>query len=315
MRRIVITGVPPVQILDVTGPYEVFSHIAEYQILLANPTGDNFLPSHRGLSLSGAVPLDQIEGKIDTLLLAGGPGAEQGQYDSEFLQWLQKAASRSRRVASICTGAFLLAAAGLLDGKKAVTHWNFCDRLAREFPKVKVESDPIYLRDGSVYTSAGITAGIDLCLALVEEDFGHQAALTIARQLVMFLVRPGGQSQYSLMLSHQAITSQPLRELQVWMLEHLREDLTIDKLAERMGVSARQFTRICLRETRMNPGRFVDLLRVEAAQQMIDSSSLGLKEIADACGFKTADSMRRTFLRVLGASPHDYASRFKRNAL
>jgi transcriptional regulator GlxA family with amidase domain len=224
----------------------------------------------------------------------------------------REAAGRSRRIASICTGTFLLAAAGLLDGKRAVTHWDFCDRLARKFPKVIVCPDPIYLRDGSIYTSAGITAGIDLTLALVEEDHGHQASLSVARQLVMFLVRPGGQAQYSHMLSRQAGTSEPLRELQVWMLENLKENLTVERLAERIGMSARHFSRVFLREMNMNPGQFVDRMRVEAARQMIDSSSMGLKEIAGACGFNSADSMRRTFLRVLGVTAGDDVMRFKR---
>jgi transcriptional regulator GlxA family with amidase domain len=178
-------------------------------------------------------------------------------------------------------------------------------------PKVVVRPEPIYLRDGSIYTSAGITAGIDLSLALVEEDHGHETALKIARFLVMFLVRPGGQAQYSHTLSHQAITSRPLRELQVWMLQHLREDLIVESLAGRIGMSARHFTRICLRDTGMNPGQFVDRMRVEAAQQIIDSSSRGLKEVADTCGFKSADAMRHTFLRVLGVTAAEYASRFK----
>jgi transcriptional regulator GlxA family with amidase domain len=312
MRKIVITGPPPVQVLDVTGPLEVFAGTPGYEIVLGTPDGSNLLHTSRGFALTNAVPLAEISGKIDTLLIAGGPGAECGLYDPGYLAWIADAATRSRRVASICTGAFLLAAAGLLDGRQAVTHWNFCDRLAREFPAVNVRPDPIFLRDGSIYTSAGITAGIDLSLALVEEDHGHKAALTVARQLVMFLVRPGGQSQYSHMLARQAITSQPLRELQVWMIEHLRDDLTIDRLAERMGLSPRHFTRVCLRETRMNPGQFVDRMRVEAAQQMIDSSAMGLKEIADASGFQTADSMRRTFLRVLGITPAEYTKRFKR---
>jgi transcriptional regulator GlxA family with amidase domain len=261
--------------------------------------------------LADATPIADVQGPIDTLVITGGPGAESGSYDPAFIAWIAKAASQSRRVASICTGAFLLAEAGLLNGKQAVTHWTFCDRLAREYPKVIVRPEPIYLRDGSIYTSAGITAGIDLSLALVEEDHGHEIALKIARFLVMFLVRPGGQAQYSHMLSHQAITSLPLRELQVWMLQHLGEDLTVESLAERIGMSARHFTRVCLRETGMNPGQFVDRMRVEAAQQIIDSSSRGLKEIADACGFKSADAMRRTFLRVLGVTAGEYASRFK----
>jgi transcriptional regulator GlxA family with amidase domain len=311
MRKVVIVGPPPVQILDVTGPLEVFSNAPGYEIQLANPGLERTLKTNRGVVLADATPIADVQGPIDTLVIAGGPGAENGSYDPNFIAWIAKAGSQARRVASICTGAFLLAEAGLLNGKQAVTHWTFCDRLAREYPKVAVRPEPIFLRDGSIYTSAGITAGIDLSLTLVEEDHGHETALRIARFLVMFLVRPGGQAQYSHMLSHQAVTSQPLRELQVWMLQHLREPLTVESLAERIGMSARHFTRVCLRETGMNPGQFVDRMRVEAAQQVIDSSSRGLKEIADSCGFQSADAMRRTFLRVLGVTAAEYARRFK----
>ena len=311
MRKVVIVGPPPVQVLDVTGPLEVFSNAPDYEIQLANPGPGRTLQTNRGVVLADATPIADLHGPIDTLVIAGGPGAESGTYDPNFIAWIAKVARQSRRVASICTGAFVLAEAGLLNGKRVATHWNSCERLAREYPKVVVRPEPIYLRDGSIYTSAGITAGIDLSLALVEEDHGHETALKIARFLVMFLVRPGGQAQYSHMLSHQAATSQPLRELQVWMLQHLREDLTVESLAERIGMSARHFTRVCLRETGMNPGRFVDRLRVEAAQQSIDSSSCGLKEVADTCGFKSAEAMRRTFLRVLGVTAAEYASRFK----
>lgn len=313
MRRIVISGPPPVQILDVTGPLEVFSNAPGYRIEIATPDDSHLLRTNRGISLTNATAIQNISGPIDTLIIAGGPGAESGTYDDVYLRWIAEAAGRSRRVASICTGTFLLAAAGLLDGKRAVTHWDFCDRLAREFPSVIVCPDPIFLRDGAIYTSAGITAGIDLTLALVEEDHGHKMALKVARQLVMFLVRPGGQAQYSHMLSRQAVTSEPLRELQIWMLEHLRDDLTVERLAERIGMSARHFSRVCKRETNINPGQFVDRMRVEAAQQMIDSSSLGLKEIADACGFQSADSMRRAFSRVIGITAGEYAERFKRS--
>lgn len=249
MRRVVITGPPPVQILDVSGPLEVFSNAPGYDGHLVSPDGERSLRTNRGINLGDATPLREFSGLIDTLVVAGGPGAEIGVYDARLIAWIAEAAQGCRRVASICTGAFVLAEAGLLDGKEAVTHWRFCDRLEREYPKVKVRRDPIYLRDGCVYTSAGITAGIDLALALVEEDHGHRISLEIARFLVMFLVRPGGQAQYGHMLSHQAGASQPLRELQVWMLENLRENLTVESLAERLGVSARHFTRVCLRET------------------------------------------------------------------
>jgi transcriptional regulator GlxA family with amidase domain len=313
MRKVVITGPTPIQILDVTGPLEVFSNVPGYEVILGSPDGNHQILTSRGVSLSNAMPLSEITGPIDTLLVAGGPGAESGVYDKQFLTWLRSAAMRSRRIASICTGAFPLAAARLLDGKQVVTHWDFCDRLAREFPSINVKRNPIFLRDGSIYTCAGITTSIDLTLALIEEDHGRKVALEVARHLVMFLVRPGGQSQYSHMLSHQAVTSQPLRELQVWMMEHLREPLTVEILAERMSMSPRHFTRICMRETKASPGQFVDRLRVETAQQMIDSSTMGLKEIADACGFRTADAMRRTFLRVIGITAAEYSSCFNRN--
>lgn len=313
MRKIVIVGPPPVQILDVTGPLEVFSGAPGYEIQLATPEAGDTLRTHRDISLGKAVSIEKLHGSIDTLVIAGGIGAESGSYDPHFIAWVRNAATRSRRIAAICTGAFILAEAGLLDGKQAVTHWSFCGRLAREYPKVRVTPEPIFVKDGNIYTSAGITAGIDLSLALVEEDCGHAVALQLARFLVMYLVRPGGQSQYSHMLSRQAATSQPLRELQVWMLENLQADLTVEALAERLGVSSRHFTRICLQETGLNPGQLVDRLRVEAAQQLIDSSSKGLKEIADACGFKSAEVMRRVFLRTLGISAADYAKRFRRH--
>jgi transcriptional regulator GlxA family with amidase domain len=312
MRNVVISGPPPVQILDVTGPLEVFSNVPHYRVSMVAADGSGELQTSRGVSIAGAVSPEDLSGNIDTLVIAGGPGAESGQYTREYVDWIADAASRSRRVASICTGAFMLAAAGLLEGKRVVTHWRFCHKLAKDFPGVKVESDPIFLRDGNMYTSAGITAGIDLSLALVEEDYGHQAALEIARQLVMFLVRPGGQAQYSHMLSRQATTFEPLRELQVYMLENLRGDLSVETLAEKMGMSPRHFSRVCLRETKTNPGQLVDRLRVEAAQQMIDSSSKGLKEIADACGFGSADSMRRSFQRMLGITAAEYVNRFNR---
>jgi len=311
VRKVVIAGPPPVQVLDVTGPLEVFSNAPGYEVQLGNPGSGTKLQTHRHIALSGATPIAEISGSIDTLIIAGGPGAESGVYDRKFVSWIAETGGRARRVASICTGAFLLAAAGLLDGKQVATHWNFCDRLAKEFPNLHVRPEPIYLRDGAIYTSAGITAGIDLCLAMVEEDHGHQVALNVARFLVMFLVRPGGQAQFSHMLSRQAVTSQPLRELQVWMLENLREELTVEKLADRLGMSARNLTRVCLRETNMNPGQFVDRMRVEAAQQLIDSSAMGLKEIADRCGFSSADAMRRTFLRVLGVTAGEYTNRFR----
>lgn len=315
MRKIVITGAPPVQVLDVAGPLEVFSNVTGYDVAVVTTDGSTELETNRGIKLGGAVPHESISGSIDTLVVAGGLGAESGHYDDAYLGWISDAARRSRRVASICTGAFVLAAANLLDGKRVVTHWKFCDRLAREHPRLKVLPNPIFLRDGQIYTSAGITSGIDLSLALVEEDHGHEAALAVARQMVMFLVRPGGQAQYSHMLSRQSTTFEPLRELQVYTLENLQGDLSVEALANRIGMSPRHFSRVCLREMKMTPGEFVNRLRVEAAQQMIDISSKGLKEIAHACGFGSADSMRRMFQKFLGITAAEYVERFKRAAI
>src|SRR5260370_5022247 len=196
MRKVVIVGPPPVQVLDVTGPLEVFSNAPDYEIQLANPGVGRTLRTNRGLVLADATPIADLHGPIDTLVIAGGPGAESSTYDPSFIAWIAKAAGQSRRIASICTGAFLLPAAGLLNGKQAVTHWSFCDRLAREYPKVVVRPEPIYLRDGSIYTSAGITAGIDLSLALVEEDHRHPTPLKIPPFLLMFLVPPGPPTPY-----------------------------------------------------------------------------------------------------------------------
>ncbi len=313
MRSVVIVGPPPVQILDVAGPLEVFSSGPDYRVTLATPGSERSLRTNRGISLGEARPIREIEESIDTLVVVGGPGAESGEQNAELTEWVSRVAPRCRRIASICTGAFVLAEAGLLDGKNAVTHWSFCDRLKRDYPSVLVDSTPIFLKDGRIYTSAGITAGIDLALALVEEDHGHKEALRIARTLVMFLVRPGGQAQYSHMLSRQSTASQPFRELQVWIMENLREALTVEALAERIGMSARHFVRVCRAEMSMTPAQFVERLRVEAAQQMIDSSAKGLKMIADECGFSSAETMRRAFMRVLGVSASEYGKRFRRS--
>jgi transcriptional regulator GlxA family with amidase domain len=310
-KRIVITGPSPVQLLNIAGPLEVFARVPTYEVVLGSSDGSGILKTSPDFALTGAVPLNELRGEIDTLLIVGGPGAEQGNYDQSYLTWIKEAAGRARRVASICSGTFVLAATGLLDGKQVATHWNHCERLAREFPSIIVNPDPIYLRDGSIYTSAGVTSSIDLSLALVEEDHGHKTALEVARHLVMFLVRPGRQAQHSHMLSHQATISSPLHELHVWMLEHLRDDLSVKRLAERMGMSLRHFNRVFVREIEMNPGAFVDRMRVEAAQQMISSSSMVLKEIADKCGFRSANAMFRCFNRILGISAGEYANRVR----
>jgi transcriptional regulator GlxA family with amidase domain len=300
-----------VQILDITGPLEVFAQSGDYLIELVSSSRAGRLQSSCGLAISDAKYYGKIHGRVDTLLVAGGVGAESARCNPYFLCWLRQMGKQADRVGSICTGAFLLAEAGLLDGKRVVTHWEWCDKLAQRYPKIFIERNPVYVKDGRVYTSAGITAGIDLALALVEEDHGRARALKIARTLVMFLVRPGGQAQFSTVLSSQT-ASRTFKELQVWLLEHLADSLTVAILSERAGMSPRHFARVFVKETGMTPARFVDRLRVEAAQRMLEQSSRAIKEIAAACGFGSSDSMRRSFLRALGVTAADYFKRFCR---
>lgn len=224
-------AVSPVQILDLTGPFEIFARTGEYRVEVATAAADGCVRSSCGLTIAGAIPYDRIRAPIDTLLVPGGDGAEEIDCDQRFLRWLASAGSRARRAGSICTGAFLLAACGLLDGRRAVTHWGWCTKLAKQFPKVRVEQDPIFIKDGSLYTSAGVTAGLDLALALVEEDHGRERALAVARDLVMFLRRPGGQSQFSSLLESQAAERDMIGDLRPWILGNMKSDLSVAALA------------------------------------------------------------------------------------
>ena len=261
-----------------------------------------------GLGLA-AEALPAPDAPLDTLLVAGGRGVMAAAQHAATLDWLRARARHGRRVASICSGAFLLAAAGLLDGRRVATHWDHCDELQRLYPGLRVEPDPIFIRDGPVWTSAGVTAGIDLALALVEEDLGRDAALAVARQLVVFLKRPGGQAQYSATLSLQGGDAS-FDALQAWMAEHLGGDLGIAALARRAGMSERSFVRRYPAATGLTPARAVERLRVEAARGLLAETGTPVKRIAERCGFGTDETMRRAFLRVLGTSPQDYRERF-----
>jgi transcriptional regulator GlxA family with amidase domain len=252
-----------------------------------------------------------VRGPVDTLVVAGGEGVAEASADATLLRWLRRVASRVRRVASVCTGAFILAQAGLLDGRRATTHWASCDALARTHPSVDVDRDAIFVRDGNVYTSAGVTAGMDLALALVEADHGRELALAVARWLVLFLKRPGGQSQFSAQLAAQCAARDPIREVQGWIVEHPADDLTVDALAARASMSPRHFARVFVREAGTTPGRFVERARIEAARRRLEDSADGVEQVAAACGFGTAESMRRAFVQVLRVSPSAYRSRFR----
>jgi transcriptional regulator GlxA family with amidase domain len=313
---------PDVQVLDVTGPLEVFGRTARWLVeaglrsdlaysveIVAAVAGP--IPTSSGLKLVAERRFRDVRERVDTLLVAGGRGSRTAAQDAHLRAWLRRMAPRVRRLGSVCTGSFILAAAGLLDGKRATTHWAWCDALSQLHPRIRVDADPIFVRDGQVFTSAGVTAGMDLALALVEEDFGRQVALDVARQLVLFLRRPGGQSQFSNQLAIQVADREPLRELQEWIADHLSADLSVSALADRVAMSPRHFARVFAAELNMTPARFVEVQRVEAARRRLEESSDGVDAIAATCGFGSAEVMRRAFLRTVRVSPTDYRSRFR----
>jgi len=321
-RTIVFLAAPDTQILDVAGPFQVFVRAAElfvqehpaqklpYKVLLASSTRRRSVSTNCGLVLTGAQSFRALRGPIDTLLVAGGSGVENAGRNEELLLWLQRTAQRVRRVGSICTGAFLLASAGLLDGKRVATHWKWAADLANKFEHTTVDADPIYIRDGNTYTTAGVTAGMDLALALVEEDLGSPMALKVARELVLYLRRAGGQSQFSTALSLQASDRKQIEEIRSWVLDNLDRDLPVEKLAERAGMSPRNFARVFQKDTGTTPARFVEHLRVEAARRRLEESQDKLEKVASDCGFGSLQSLRRSFLRVLHVPPNDYRHRF-----
>ena len=313
-RRIVIVAFPDVQSLDVTGPAEVFAAAsrlghADYAVDVVASGGEP-IETTSGLRLVPR-PLSSARGPIDTLIVAGGAGTEAAVDDERLIAWVRGAAGRSRRTASVCTGAFLLARAGLLAGRRATTHWAWCPALRRRHPDVRVDPDPIFVRDGDVWTSAGVTAGIDLSLALVEDDAGAEAARDVARWLVLFLRRPGGQAQFSAQRSRRPAERDPLRELQAWLPDHLDDDLSVGALAERACMSPRNFARAFLREVGATPAAYVAELRLERARAELEGGDLPVDAVARRCGFGTAETMRRAFHRRLRVGPSEYRERFR----
>jgi transcriptional regulator GlxA family with amidase domain len=317
VRGVLIVLFDDVQSLDVTGPLEVFAGAANYRArrgdrgyeITTASLGGVPVTSASGLGLIPATDLRALAADpIDTLVVPGGRGT--ASPDPELIGWLRAHGPAARRITSVCTGAFLLAAAGLLDGKNATTHWAYTQALASQYPAVTVHTDPIFVRDGQVATSAGVTAGIDLALALVEEDMGHEAALAIARGLVVYLRRPGGQAQFSAHLQAQSARRAPLREVQQWISEHPDADLSVTTLAARAGLSPRQFARAFAAETGVSPGRFVSTVRLETARRLLEDSGRGVSQVARACGYGTPEAMRRAFVQSLGVPPASYRHRF-----
>ena len=302
-----------VQSLDVTGPLEVFAHASAarhgaYEIITAS-LGGRTVTTSSGLRLTPDADLRRIASPPGLLIIPGGAGAR--RRDPDLVGWLREHAGDARRLASVCTGTFLLAEAGLLAGRTVTTHWAHCAELAGCYPELTVDPGPIFIKDDRVATSAGITAGIDLALALVEDDLGRDAALAVARALVVFLRRPGGQAQFSAQLSAQIADREPLREVQQWIAEHPAADLSVETLAERASLSPRQFARAFAAEVGMPPGRYVHRARLEAARRHLEDTAEGVEETARACGYGTPEAMRRAFVRALGVSPAEYRRRFR----
>jgi transcriptional regulator GlxA family with amidase domain len=318
-RRVAMVAFPAVQILDVTGPLEVLSSagMAEtssgrgpgYAIEIVGPELGS-LRASSGLSLGVDRTYADRPDSLDLLIVAGGLGSRTAVHDERLLEYIRAAAPRARRVCSVCTGAFILAAAGLLEGRRVTTHWAYAADLAEQYPSIDVDPDSIYVRDGEVWTSAGVTAGMDLALALVEEDSDRELALEISRWLVLFLKRPGGQSQFSAQLAGQMAERDSLRDLQTQVVDHPEADHSIESLASRVAMSPRHFARVFREEVGQSPARFVECVRVEAARRRLEESGRSVEEIADGVGFGTGETMRRAFLRQLGVGPAAYRERF-----
>jgi len=320
IRPVSIVTYPGVEIIDLTGPMEVFafannalqrsgicSELAyPMQVLAAKPGP---IKSSCGLQIIADKAYSDVQDGIDTLLIAGTPDVSCLLCDPALREWVRTMAPRVRRLASVCTGAFLLAESGLLDGRRATSHWDYCDWLARDYPSVNVDPDRIFVRDGSISTSGGITSGIDMVLSMVEEDWGSEVALLVARYLVVFLKRPGGQSQFSAYLTSEA--SRPeLKDLQAWIMLHLTDDLRVEALAERMCMSPRNFARFFLTETGMTPAKFVEMARIDAARHYLGSTQQTIEVVAEKSGFGDQERMRRAFIRQLGVNPQSYRERF-----
>lgn len=314
--RVAIVAFPGVQLLDVVGPADVFAEAAKqlgdaqaYRVQVIG-TEPGALRSSCGLTLAVDSTLKTHRGRLDTLLVAGSPTMERAEADEELHAWLRAQARSVRRIGSVCTGAFALAAAGLLDGRRVATHWNSVSRLAAENPTASVEPDAIYVKDGKLYTSAGVTAGMDLALAMVEEDHGRELALRVARELVMFLKRPGGQSQFSSYLAAQTAEKSDILQVQDYVLKHLKADLSVPRLAARAGMSERNFARVFRSETGMTPAEFVESARIDHARRRLEESDVPLKRLAANVGYSSLDAFRRAFARKLGLAPSSYRRQF-----
>lgn len=316
--RVIVVVVPPVDELDLIGPLQVFTSVNRltgqtiYSIEIVTSAKPLKMQGEGGvLTFLAQGHFGDVRGKFDSVLLVCGLASRTAR-DEALFAWLRKAAKNVRRMGAVCVGAFLLAEAGLLNGKKATAHWKFGRELEKRYPKLKVQSDPLWVRDGNIYTSAGISAGIDLALAWVEEDCSNALAHEAARELVLYLRRPSGQKQLSVSLISQATEMKTIQELQAWIAEHIDQRLSVQVLAEQSSMSVRNFERVFTREVGRTPSHYVMHVRVETARRQLERTDRGLKQIAVATGFGSVEVMRRAFIRLLGVTPRHYRQQFEK---
>lgn len=312
-RLILFVVYPGIKLLDISGPLQVFvdtkslfENVVTYRTCLASLTGGSVKTDT--LAELSTRALDEFAGaEIDTLLVCGGPGVHAAAECGELTKRVRQLALRARRFGSVCTGAFLLGKSGLLDGKRVTTHWEACGRLAQQFPRAIVECDPIFVNDGAAWSSAGVTAGIDLALAMVASDYGRKTALQVARSLVTFMVRPGDQSQFSSALALQMSDADGrFGRLHDWIFAHVHEDLSVEMLARQANMELRTFHRQYCASTGMSPAKAVETIRMEAALRLIEEPSVSLSQIAIRCGFRNPERFRRAFIRATGTAPDEY---------
>lgn len=320
-RHVVIVLFDGAKLLDIAGPMQVFNDARDgeghrgYRVTLASASGGSIM-TDTGVALATEHLASLVPGMIDTLLIAGGARAREAAKAPALRAWLSTHATAPRRIGSICYGAFILAEMGLLDGRAATTHWDVCDRLALDYPAVSVTADAIYVVEDRIWTSAGVSAGIDMALAMVERDLGHPAALALARDLVLFLKRPGGQSQFSAELKRQIHDKKGRFDaLHDWIRTNLDRDLSVPALAERAGMSPRNFARVYPHETGQSPARAIAEFRLDEARRMLETTSHSIQRIAHMAGFGDDERLRRAFVRTLGLAPQDYRSRFGRSPI
>ena len=322
-KHIAFLVVPNATLLDITGPYEAFSLATQclqsyankdkttYKLHTLSIDRNKIIRTSSGLCLLCENSIKSLDYEIDTLFIPGIPESLTDMVDAKTLSWIKRQSTKVRRICSVCTGAFILAEASILENRNVATHWKLCNQLAESYPTLKVDNESIFIKDEHVYTSAGVSSGIDLALALIEEDYGRTLALEVARELVVYLKRPGNQAQFSVTLSHQDSDHKPIQNIKDWLPEHLKDRITVEQLAEQALMSPRNFARVFTRETGTTPAKYIERLRMEAACRFLTETDLTLEFIAHECGLTGIDNMRRLFLRHLKITPSDYRQCFR----